>query len=159
MDGLLRRLLDDDADSGASNADESQPISDDVAVNVSTPTNHGLSRLIHCQVFSTAIKALSTTPTASSPTPSGSQERQSSNRYIYGALWACLVVQVWRHMWLLHFIPIPFVCFLIKTGGSYFNLWAFLRVQKTKLVDGLASRLEQHKDHLFPRPLQWLHKV
>ena len=85
--------------------------------------------------------------------------KKSSNCYIYGAFWACLVVQLWRHMWLLHLLPIPLVCYLLKWFGSYLNLWAFLCNQQSIFIDTFSSWFLSYKDQIFPIPLQWISKV
>jgi len=37
-----------------------------------------------------------------------------SNKFLYGVLCACVVVQIWNRLWLLHFLPIPLVYYGLK---------------------------------------------
>ena len=63
-------------------------------------------------------------------------------------------------MWLLiPLVPIPLVCLFVKTGGSYFNLWTCLEVQKCKLTNCLKHWIDKYQEDIFPKPLQWMHKA
>lgn len=42
---------------------------------------------------------------------------QESSKYIYGVLWACSLVLIWKHMWIIHLLPIPIAVYLIKHIG------------------------------------------
>ncbi len=131
-------------------------VRDDVALNVSTPKfQSGLTRLLRSHIIASALSSLPT-PSAAEQKPS---KESSSNRYIFRALWACLAVELWRHMWLFHFVPIPLVYFMVKAWGTYFNIWGFLHVQKTKLIDYVSRYFADHKDQIVPKPLQRIHKV
>lgn len=137
---------------------DDRPTGEGVTVNVVTPNS--FSRLMRKRIFTAALSSLSTPISLSTPSSIMSiGQKPSSNRYIYGALWACMVVQLWRHMWLLHFIPIPLICFLIKSGGTYFNLWTFLHAKAMQLGCRLNKQLNHYKDLIFPQPIKWLFKV
>ena len=84
---------------------------------------------------------------------------KSNNRYIYGAVWCCLAVQLWRHIWLLHLFPIPLVCYAIKSAGSYLNVWSFLQGHQTKLKERVSCWFASYRNQIFPLPLQWMFKV
>ncbi len=142
---------------------------DAVAVDLISPTS-GLSRLIGGNIFAAALSSFSTPLMMETPSPTSSstntdvpdadtRRKNSSNRYIYSALWFCIFVQLWRHSRLLELVPIPLAFFLLKSIGSYFNLWKFLHSHLTKLGDVLASLFDRNKDLLFPQPIQWLYKV
>jgi hypothetical protein len=129
---------------------------DEIALNVSTPKlQNSLTRLMRSHIIASAISSL-TTPT---PIEDTTLKSSSSNRYILRALWACLAVQLWRHMWLLHFVPIPLVYFIVKAWGSYFSIWSFLAFHKSKLIDYVSRCFTDYKDQVFPKPLQCVYKV
>jgi len=98
------------------------------------------------------VKKVRLNPTRATPP-------KSNNRYIYGAVWCCMAVQLWRHMWLLHLFPIPLVCYAIKSVGSYLNIWSFLYEYHKKFKKRLLSWFATYKDQIFPLPLQWMFKV
>lgn len=129
---------------------------DDVALNVSTPKfQSSLTRLMKSHIVASALSSL-TTPTA----PEDKKLKpSSSNRYIIRALWACLAVQLWRHMWLLHFVPLPLVYFIVKAWGSYFNIWSFLDFHRSRMTDYISRCFTEHIDQLFPMPLQRIYKA
>lgn len=45
-----------------------------------------------------------------------------SNKFLYGVLCACMVVQVWNHLWLVHLLPIPVVYYGVKRMCISFGL-------------------------------------
>lgn len=143
--------------STTSNNNPSKPLeNDEIALNVSTPKlQNSLTRLMKSHIIASAISSL-TTPTA---VEDATLKASSSSRYILRALWACLAVQLWRHMWLLHFVPIPLVYFIVKAWGSYFSIWSFLAFHKSKLIDYVSRCFTDHKDQVFPLPLQRIYKV
>lgn len=49
-----------------------------------------------------------------------------SNTFLYGLLCACLIVQIWNRMWLLHLLPIPVVYFGIKRMCISFGMKDYL---------------------------------
>ena len=152
-------LPDDDHNCNNYNTGESlvEVKRDDVALNVSTPKfQSGLTRLLRSRIVASALSSL---PTPSTTEQNKTSNPSSSNRYILRALWACLAVELWRHMWLFHFVPIPLVYFMIKALGTYFNIWGFLYVYKTKLIHCVSCWFVDHKDQIFPNPLQRIHKV
>lgn len=129
---------------------------DDVALNVSTPKfQSSLTRLMKSHIVASALSSL-TTPTAPEDKL---MKPSSSNRYITRALWACLAVQLWRHMWLLHFVPIPLVYFIIKAWGTYFSIWSFLDFHRLRISNYISRCFIEHVDQLFPMPLQRIYKV
>lgn len=131
---------------------------DEVVLNVSTPKfQTGIARLMKSHIIASALSSLHT-PT-SVDNNKDLLEVSNSNRYILKALWACLAVQFWRHMWLFHFIPIPLIYFLVKAWGSYFKVWRFLDIQASKIVKRISSHFFCYKDQLFPKPLQCVHQV
>lgn len=148
-------LLSDYPDSSGVNGEPLE--GDEVAVDVSTPKfSNGLARLMKSHILTSALSSLATPAVTDH---SKMLETSSSNRYILRAFWACLAVQFWRHMWLFHFVPIPLVYFMIKAWGSYFNLWGFLNFQKSKLINSICKSFYDHKNQIFPKPLQSMYKV
>lgn len=147
-------------DFSENSSDSDRPLAknDDVAVNVSTPKfSNGLTRLMKNHIIASALSTLATP--AVTTEHNKLLESSSSNRYILRAFWACMAVQLWRHMWLFHFVPIPLIYYFFKVWGSYFNLWKFLDLQKSKVIESTIQSFSEHKDKVFPKPLQMVYKV
>ena len=83
----------------------------------------------------------------------------STNGYIHAALWACLAVQLWRHIWLFHLFPIPLSFFLLKSMGTYVGLWSFLKTRWNVTVNSVSQWTDHYRDQIFPRPMQWIYQV
>lgn len=51
--------------------------------------------------------------------PSSSKdETEESSKYIYGVLWACLFMLMWKHTWIVHLLPIPIAVYFVKHIGK-----------------------------------------
>lgn len=132
---------------------------EEVVVNVSTPMPpNGLTRFMRSHIVASAISSWST-PSSVDHQKTMVFNPSSSNRYILRALWACLIVQLSRHMWLFHFVPIPFVYFMVKACGSYFNVWRFFDDYKSRIIASVSQNVAERKDHIFPKPIQHIYKV
>ncbi|XP_023244199.1 transmembrane protein 245-like [Centruroides sculpturatus] len=64
-------------------------------------------------------------------------EQQLSNVYLYCLLWACVIAQLWPHMWLLHLFPIPVVYIIAKRLDSLIHKYMYpsLMVHCTSTVE------------------------
>lgn len=131
-----------------------------IAVDVSTPMPpNGLSRFMRSHIVASAISHWSTPSTTADHKKEATVPSSTSNLYITRALWLCLVVLLSRNMWLFHFVPIPFVFFMLKACGSYFNIWQFLNVYKKSATDSIYQIIGEYKDQIFPMPVQYIYKV
>jgi hypothetical protein len=68
-----------------------------------------------------------------------------TNKFLYGVLCACIVVQVWHRLWLLHLLPIPVVYYGIKKLCSNFGIGAYFR--KKVREPFLKFYLDQGNEH------------
>lgn len=154
--------VEEDIDSSSVSDDNDEPpVNEPSIINVSTPKfPHSIHRLMRSRIVTAALSSFSTPLAAPQPTVAALPKAQSpSNRFISHALWACIAVNLWKHMWLINLFPVPIVIFLVKSLGSYFHVWTFLKMHLTKLVTYLYDWLSVRKEQLFPKPLQWMYKV
>ena len=49
----------------------------------------------------------------------GSNNENSFN-FIYGLIWACFLMIIWKNVWIIHILPIPFAIYFIKHLGEKF---------------------------------------
>lgn len=50
-----------------------------------------------------------------------------TNKFLYAVLCACIVVQVWNRLWLLHLLPIPVVYYGLKQLCSKFGIQSCIK--------------------------------
>ncbi len=48
------------------------------------------------------------------------KERSLVDMCFISLFWAFVVVQVWQHIWLIHLLPVCFICLLLKKLGKFF---------------------------------------
>lgn len=86
-------------------------------------------------------------------------EEKMSNYYLYGLLWACVLAEIWLHVWLLHLLLIPAVYIGIKYSATKFGVLDFLKAKFVSSWDLCKERIEERKDALVPVPLRGLGKL
>lgn len=47
------------------------------------------------------------------------ENRKESSKYIYGVIWACIMMVLWKNFWMLHFLPILIAIYFIKHLGTF----------------------------------------
>ncbi|XP_067143203.1 transmembrane protein 245 isoform X1 [Centruroides vittatus] len=87
------------------------------------------------------------------------KEQQLSNVYLYCLLWACVIAQLWPHMWLLHLFPIPVVYIIAKRLGSHFGLWSFIGLKFNAIWKVCCHWCEVRRDALVPSPVRGLWRL
>lgn len=155
--------LEEEDDSSVCDEDDEPPVCEPSIINVSTPKYpHSIHRLMRSRIVTAALSSFSTPLAAPQPTVNGPQSKETpatSNRFISYALWACIAVNLWKHMWLINLFPVPIVIFFVKSLGSYFHVWTFLKSHLVKFVTYVSDWMTARKKKIFPQPLQWMYKV
>ncbi|XP_077483881.1 transmembrane protein 245 isoform X2 [Amblyomma americanum] len=79
-----------------------------------------------------------------------------SRLYLSTLVWACLLAQLWRYIWLLHLTYVPLLYTVVKRVGNHLNLWSCLRDQTRNLCWTLRNWYEERSQALFPGPVHGL---
>ncbi|XP_070393250.1 transmembrane protein 245 isoform X6 [Dermacentor albipictus] len=82
-----------------------------------------------------------------------------SRLYLSTLVWACLLAQLWRYIWLLHLTYVPLLYTVIKRVGSHLNLWSCLRDQSRTACWTLRNWYEERSQALFPAPVHGLWRL
>lgn len=85
-------------------------------------------------------------------------EMEESSKYIYGVLWACLFMLMWKHTWIVHLLPIPIAVYFVKHIGLYFGVWKLVFSHCTNLFEDISNWIKLREAVLFPAPVQGLFK-
>ena len=84
------------------------------------------------------------------------ETKESQSREIFLALvWACIILRVWMHSWLLQLLPIPALYIIIKRIWQKLNISKYLLYHWSKVCDILSNKFQNHFNLLFPKPLRW----
>ena len=85
--------------------------------------------------------------------------RNTSMSYIYGALWACSVLQLWLRPTLAYLLPIPLAYYTVKRLLVSSGLVAFGQERLGWLAERLWAWGQERRDLLFPPPVIFLARV
>lgn len=91
--------------------------------------------------------------------PRGTESTSSNSTYIYTLLWACTLVQLWRHVWLWPLLAFPAGYLIIRRVGSQCGLWQFIWERIKDLASSANTILEERMDAIFPAPVRGFGKL
>ncbi|XP_049271628.1 transmembrane protein 245 isoform X1 [Rhipicephalus sanguineus] len=89
----------------------------------------------------------------------GGKDAGRSRLYLSTLVWACLLAQLWRYIWLLHLTYVPLLYTVIKRVGNHLNLWSCLRDQSRTVCWTLRNWYEERSQALFPAPVHGLWRL
>ncbi|EDV19416.1 uncharacterized protein TRIADDRAFT_33619 [Trichoplax adhaerens] len=82
------------------------------------------------------------------------QSSVGQSREIFLALiWACVILRVWMHSWLLHLLPVPVLYIIIKRIWQKLNISQYLLHHWNNLLDTLTAKIQSNFNWLLPKPL------
>ncbi|KAL1424514.1 hypothetical protein MTO96_020067 [Rhipicephalus appendiculatus] len=89
----------------------------------------------------------------------GSKDAGRSRLYLSTLVWACLLAQLWRYIWLLHLTYVPLLYTVTKRVGNHLNLWSCLRDQSRTVCWTLRNWYDERSQALFPAPVHGLWRL
>ncbi|KAK6635529.1 hypothetical protein RUM44_000781 [Polyplax serrata] len=84
---------------------------------------------------------------------------EESSKYIYGVIWSCVLMMIWKNLWIVQLLPIPIAIYFIKHLGLYFGFWGLLSTQLCSLMGNITPFIKARQSAIFPPPIQGLCKV
>lgn len=88
-----------------------------------------------------------------------SSESTGSDKYLYGVLYACFVMILYKNSWFLQLCPIPIFIYIVKHTGRYLGIWSLLMAQMGILRSHLLNWCSRRQNALFPAPIVGLFKL
>ncbi|XP_011706785.1 PREDICTED: transmembrane protein 245 isoform X2 [Wasmannia auropunctata] len=82
-----------------------------------------------------------------------------TDKYMYGALYACAGMLLWKHKWIAHILVIPLVYYIVKQFGSYFGFWEMILKYCDSVIQTLKSWCMERHQALIPSNIRGLYKV
>ncbi|XP_029659804.1 transmembrane protein 245 isoform X5 [Formica exsecta] len=82
-----------------------------------------------------------------------------TDKYMYGALYACVGMLLWKHRWISYILVIPLVYYIVKQLGSYFGFWKTIRRRCDLTIQTVKSWCLDRHQALIPSNIRGLYKV
>lgn len=82
-----------------------------------------------------------------------------TDKYMYGALYACIAMLLWKHRWFSHILVIPLVYYVVKQVGGYFGFWEMIRRRCNLMMQVAKSWCLERHQALIPSNIRGLYKV
>ncbi|KAG7202551.1 hypothetical protein KM043_009747 [Ampulex compressa] len=82
-----------------------------------------------------------------------------TDKYMYGALYACLGMLLWKHRWIVYIFVIPIVYYIIKQLGNYFGVWKVIHKRCYLIMETIKSWCMERHEALLPANVRGLYKV
>lgn len=89
----------------------------------------------------------------------GEKKHQMSNLYLTALVWACVLAQLWRCIWLLHLTYVPLLYTITKRLGSHFGVWSWMRSRSRTLLIRLHCWYLERREAMFPGPVHGLWRL
>lgn len=82
-----------------------------------------------------------------------------TDKYMYGALYACAGMLLWKHRWITHILVIPLIYYIVKQLGSYFGFWKMILRYCDSTMQTLKLWYMERHQALIPSNIRGLYKV
>lgn len=82
-----------------------------------------------------------------------------TDKYMYGALYACIAMLLWKHRWISHILVIPLVYYIVKQVGGYFGFREMIRRRCGSTIQAARSWCLERHQALIPSNIRGLYKV
>ncbi|XP_012529068.1 transmembrane protein 245 isoform X2 [Monomorium pharaonis] len=82
-----------------------------------------------------------------------------TDKYMYGALYACAGMLLWKHRWIAHVLVIPLAYYVVKQLGSYFGFWDMILRHCDSTIQTLQLWCMERHQALIPSNIRGLYKV
>jgi len=86
-------------------------------------------------------------------------DKVDTNKYMYGALYACVGMLLWKYKWITHILIIPLVYYIAKQLGHYFGFWAIIYRQYNSMMQASKTWCLERHQALLPSNIRGLYKV
>lgn len=86
-------------------------------------------------------------------------DKVDTDKYMYGAFYACIGMLLWKHRWVMHILVIPLVYYIVKQLGSYFGFWESIRKQYESTMETIKSWCNERHQALLPSNIRGLYKI
>ncbi|KAF3427624.1 hypothetical protein E2986_08370 [Frieseomelitta varia] len=86
-------------------------------------------------------------------------DKVDTDKYMYGALYACIGMLLWKHRWMIYILIIPIAFYIIKQFGNYFGIWNMIGNQCNIIVQIIKTWCAERHQALLPVNVRGLYKI
>ncbi|XP_032664571.1 transmembrane protein 245 isoform X2 [Odontomachus brunneus] len=86
-------------------------------------------------------------------------DKVDTDKYMYAALYACIGMLLWKHLWIMHILVIPVAYYIIKQLGGYFGFWDTIRRHCDAMMRTVKSWCLERHQALLPSNIRGLYKM
>ncbi|CAK9813950.1 Transmembrane protein 245 [Anthophora quadrimaculata] len=86
-------------------------------------------------------------------------DKVDTDKYMYGALYACIGMLLWKHRWMIYILIIPIAFYIIKQFGNYFGLWKIIGSQCDIVMHGIKAWCIERHQAILPPNVRGLYKI
>lgn len=87
------------------------------------------------------------------------EELVDTDKYMYGAVYACIGMLLWKHWWIVHILVIPLAYYIVKQLGNYFGFWDMIYKYYDWVLQAVKSWCLERHQALLPSNIRGLYKV
>lgn len=82
-----------------------------------------------------------------------------TGKYMYGAMWACTGMLLWKQKWILTFLIIPIVWYIIKQTSRSFGLSNIIKNQLKPMLEYVKNWYDKRQDAILPIHIRGIYKL
>ncbi|XP_014472970.1 PREDICTED: transmembrane protein 245 isoform X2 [Dinoponera quadriceps] len=86
-------------------------------------------------------------------------DKVDTDKYMYAALYACIGMLLWKHLWIMHILVIPVACYIVKQLGGYFGFWETIHRHCDAMAQAAKSWCLERHQALLPSNIRGLYKM
>lgn len=86
-------------------------------------------------------------------------DKVDTDKYMYAALYACIGMLLWKHLWIAHILVIPVAYYIVKQLGGYFGFWDTIRRHCDAMARVAESWCLERHQALLPSNIRGLYKI
>ncbi|XP_008554511.1 transmembrane protein 245 [Microplitis demolitor] len=87
------------------------------------------------------------------------KNKTDTDKYMYGALYSCIGMLMWKHKWILTILTVPIAWYFTKQIGKYFGVWDIIQRRINKFVQFFKTWYYERRHALIPAHVKGLYKI
>ncbi|XP_046397197.1 transmembrane protein 245 isoform X2 [Ischnura elegans] len=102
--------------------------------------------------------------TSKEKTASGEEDEEEASfmrsyNLIYGVMWACVCVQIFKNPWIIQLLFLPLSLCLLHRTCQYFEVWSWICTQVQPITDPICNWYKTREEAIVPLPVKGLYKL
>lgn len=86
-------------------------------------------------------------------------DKVDTGKYMYGAVYACTGMLLWKHKWILTILILPICWYVVKQMAKYFGFWNIINNRVSTVLEYFNVWYDERKNALVPAHVIGLYKI